>query len=256
MLRFSTKTMAPVITPLAANTRVSLLSIMRSAKKPENVWFHIYYTAASFVVWPALQLGWTPNQVTIAAALLNSVGLVYFLSARTDPQSIVTTYIILSFAHVLDCADGLLASVGAMRSERGYWLDSSFDLFKSAYVALLMTKDIYSSGNIGSGQTWIDQVALCAAMGQFVNYATSLHALRYKQVHDGYKSASSVASGGRYVSAIVRNVREYGNWLSSFAVFAFDRRVALWCVIGLGSAHWMFALRRITTTSRALRSPG
>jgi len=246
--------MAPVISPVPANTRASLLSIMRSAKKPENVWFHIYYTAASFVVWPAIRLGCTPNQVTIAAASLNSIGLVYFMSTHSDAHSIIVTYIVLTIAHILDCADGLLANVGAMRSERGYWLDSLFDLFKSAYVALLMTKAIYMHGSTFPEQSWVNEVALCAAMGQFINYATSLHALRYREVHDAYQAVSLIAGGPRrsYVSILVRNIREYGNWLLSFAMFAVDYRLGLWCVIVLGSAHWIFALRRIAITSRRL----
>jgi hypothetical protein len=117
-----------------------------------------------------------------------------------------------------------------------------------------MTKAIYAQGSMRPGQTWVSDVALFAAMGQFINYATSLHALRYRDIPDGYKAASVIAGsiGESYATILVRNIREYGNWLLSFAMFAIDHRVGVWCVIVLGSAHWMFALRRIAITSRRL----
>ncbi len=238
----------------------SLLTIIKSSKKPENVWFQIYYGAAGFVTWIALRLGWTPNQLTVTGALLNFAALAYFMAASRNVYAIVLTYVLLNIAHVFDCADGQLAFVANMRSERGYWLDSSLDVFKSAFLTLLLIKVIVAYGGGYSFQNWLEQVAFCAAVGNLINYAVSVHALRYRETIDGYQKKSFdrvLSSQGlkRYLSeAIISHLREYGNFLLVFVLFAVDRRIALWCVVLLGLSHWVFALRRVVVINRQLNS--
>jgi hypothetical protein len=251
--------MPPTVSVPSQVRHPSLLQIIRGSKKPENFWLRIYYTAAAFLNWIALRVGWTPNQVTVTSALVNLAGFAYFMTVPTTPRAILWTYIIFSAAYLLDCADGQLAFVGNMRSESGYWLDSSLDIFKSAFVSLIVIKAIYTQGG-GDTSTVVRVIPLIvfAAVGHFVNYTVGLHALRFRDFHDGYieKSFERVLTSRglkRYVTeATISHLREYANLLLAFALFAIDRQIALVCVFILGLSHWVFAFRRVVLIARRL----
>jgi phosphatidylglycerophosphate synthase len=232
---------------------------VKSSKKADNLWFRLYYFAASFVTWIALRFNWTPNQITITGALLNFAGFAYFMLSPVNTRTIVVTYIILNFAHVLDCADGQLAFVANMRSELGYWLDSSLDVFKCAYLCLILTRTIYLHAVPNPIADVFRSAAVFATIGNLVNYAVSIHALRFREGHDGYaqksftKPTGTMAFRNYIMHSMVSHLREYGNFLLSFLAFAADQRFGLCLVIVLGMSHWFFAARRVEVISQRLR---
>ncbi len=142
--------MASLAPATSAVRPLTLREIFQGAKRPENFWFRIYYGLSSFIVWVAVRAGWTPNQLTLTGALLNLSAFTYFLAAPVCPRSIVIAYVLFNVAHVFDCADGQLAFVANKRSELGYWLDSSLDVFKSAYVSVSLIRALlYVDTNYG-----------------------------------------------------------------------------------------------------------
>lgn len=254
----STQTIQPQATSVR-ELRPSLASIIAASKKPENFWFRVYYGLAAFICWFAIRMRWTPNQLTITGAVLNLIAFIYLMASPVSNTTIVFTYALLNIAHLFDCADGQLAFVANMRSELGYWLDSSLDIFKSIYICLLLIKIIYTQ--IGYQTTPAVQcLALVAAAGNPVNYAMSVHAVRFRLRHDGYESTSfdvTLKSRGlkRWLTQLlVSHLREYGNVLLVLVLFATDRNVGLACTIVFGMAHWLFALRRVIVISGGLRT--
>jgi len=246
-------------TALSQSSHPSLLTIIKSSRKPENFWFRVYYTLGSFVVWIGVRVGWTPNQLTVASALVNLIGFVYFTIVPTSRPAIVLTYIIFNIAYVLDWADGQLAFVAKMRSELGQWLDSSLDVFKAAFLSLLLIKTIYAQTGRYSPNGWFEFLVVFAAIGHFVNYALTIHAIHFREPHDGYEQTSfdRLWTGRglkRYLTeTAVSHLREFANLLLTFLLFAVNREAALWCTLVLGTAHWLFALRRVVVIGRRLQ---
>jgi phosphatidylglycerophosphate synthase len=235
----------------------SLLEVFRAAKKPENFWFRVYYGLATPIVWFSTRVGWTPNGLTIASAILNLVALIYSLSAPLTPRAILLAALVFALGYVLDCADGQLAFVTNKRSQLGYWLDSSLDILKSAYFALVLIRLAYA--HPAQESAWFEHLVSFAAMGHFVNYSLSLHAHRFRELGDGYSDTNFDRDRKRtgvlqsVIEAIVTHLREYANLIVALSLFALDRRAGMLAVLILGMAHWLFSVNRVAAVGRSFK---
>jgi phosphatidylglycerophosphate synthase len=234
----------------------SLQEILDKRKKPENIWFRIFYFFSSFVVWISVRLHVTPNQLTTTALVLNCSGLVFFLTSKSGSTQVFVAAAVFAIAHLLDCADGHLAFVSNQRSECGYWLDSTFDIFKIAIITTCFTKMILApalpfSESFGILRT----IALAAAPGLLVDYAVSLHAMKYMHLGDPYV-ATQISSIGAARSTFVRFflslIREYGNLLLIFVLFGVNQNVALVLFAVFGLCHFLLALARVVRIARVI----
>jgi phosphatidylglycerophosphate synthase len=233
------------------NNSPTLGLIWSKAKKAENFWFTIFYFFASFIVWISIRAKLTPNQLTQAAFFLNLAAVLFFMFSSLSPTSLLTALAVFTLAHIFDCADGHLAFVAGLRSERGYWLDSALDSFKMAFLTVCFARVVSSgAGGNDASPAWAQTTGLLACMGVFVNYVVALHASRYKQRIDAYESRSIDSTGVAMAShGIVRRIlshaREFGNVLVIFGLFAASYQVALCLLVCLGACHYALALHRV-----------
>jgi phosphatidylglycerophosphate synthase len=235
---------------------ISLKEIRHGVKKPENIWFHVFYYFSSYIVWLSIRLGITPNQLTVTGFALNLTGFVFFLSSQSGPTQIFITAAIFFTAHLFDCADGHLAHVGNLRSERGFWLDSTFDIFKLAFVTTCFIKIIMAPtlpSCVLCGMLRI--IALAAAGGLLVDYAVSLHAEKYAKIGDYYLStqiSSISAAHSIFVRFPLSVIREYANYLVIFVIFGVRHNIAVVLFALFGLCHFILALARIVRIARSI----
>lgn len=243
-------------TPVNIVTPLGLKEIRDKAKKPENIWFRIFYYVSAFIVWLSLRLRVTPNQLTVAGFVVNLVGFVFFLSSKSGSPQIFIAAALFATAHLFDCADGHLAFVSNRRSERGYWLDSTFDVFKLAFVTICFIKLILAPVPPSSAFSGILRLlALAAAQGVLVNYAIALHGTKYAKPGNFYLATqlSSIrAARSVLVRFFVSHIREYGNFLLIFVLFGVNRNLALLLFTFYGFCHFMLALGRVERIARGL----
>lgn len=236
----------------------NIAEIRQKAKKPENVWFQVYYFLSAYIVWIGVRCRWSPNQLTIAALAVNGAGLLLFQLTPVSWISITICYIVLNLGHVLDCADGHLAFVSNQRSPKGAWLDSSIDVFKIAFLTLCFIKVINTTQTSDYVGTLICSAATFAALGNIVNYAVSVAASNYGPSVDAYErnqldlALANSAQKSRLSRPILSNLREYGNFLLILLIFAVDETFATILIIGWGIAQWLLAANRIRRVARLL----
>jgi phosphatidylglycerophosphate synthase len=221
----------------------------------------VFYSLSSFLVWTAARLGITPNQLTVSSFSLNITAGIYFLTAKMTSRSVLLTLSVFTIAHVLDCADGQLATATNQRTERGYWLDSALDIFKIAFVTSCFCKLMMLGGVDTASRVpeWQGKIALCALMGIVTNYAVYLHASKYKPSLDGYRPEQQQLSAlyslkNSIARFFLSHVREYANVLIVFGLFAVNTQLAVSAFALLGTAHLMLALHRVYRISRLLES--
>jgi phosphatidylglycerophosphate synthase len=228
---------------------ISLKEIRHKAKKPENIWFRVFYYFSSDIVWLSVRWGVTPNQLTLTGFALNLTGFVFFLSSPSRPTQILIAAAMFATAHLFDCADGHLAYVGNLRSERGVWLDSSLDIFKLAFVTMCFIKLIMAPALpscVSCGMLRI--IAVAASGGVLVDYAVSLHAENFTKGVDGYLATqigSIRAAHSIFVRVPLSVIREYGNYLLIFVLFAVRPDIAIVLFVLFGLCHFILALARI-----------
>jgi len=102
----------------------------RDVIKSRDSWWTTVFSAraANRLVGLLSQTSVTPNQVTIASALLGFAAAACFATGKWI--WLFTGAIILQLSFVLDCADGQLARLKRMTTERGAWLDITTDVLK------------------------------------------------------------------------------------------------------------------------------
>lgn len=88
----------------------------------------VFYRAPAFVLaWMLAPLGVTPNQVTVAGALL--IPVMALCAWWLPPATAIVTVMLLGFAfNVLDCTDGVLARNLNLGSVTGRYLDFASDI--------------------------------------------------------------------------------------------------------------------------------
>lgn len=235
---------------------LSVKEIRNKAKKPENLWFRIFYYISSFIVWLSMRLHVTPNQLTITGFGINAVGLILFMICNADAMHIFIAVAIFTVAHLFDCADGHLAFVENRQSERGYWMDSTFDIFKIAFIITCFIKMITGTDILFPVSFNIVRIiALVSAQGVLVDYAVNLHAIKYVKQGNSYITTqidSISATRSRIVRFILSHVREYGNLLLIFALFGVNHNAALMLFVGYGYCHYILAIARIMRISQLI----
>jgi phosphatidylglycerophosphate synthase len=110
----------------------------------------------------AYRLGLTPDQVTVASALLWS-GALAVLAATALPAGAATTMVVtglLAVAFVLDSADGQLARLTDTGSRAGEWLDHVLDAARIVAFHLAVGVAILRSGDLP-----IEAAAVAGAFG-------------------------------------------------------------------------------------------
>jgi phosphatidylglycerophosphate synthase len=239
-------------------TAPTLQEIRSVAQKPTNFWWPIYYFFSSFIVWIAARARWTPNGITVVAFCINSLGALFFMSSRITAVTILIGYLIFNIAHVFDFVDGQLATVTHQRSKKGAWFDSTFDILKIALVTACFTKLLYE---LYDESGYISRFILAlAVMGNICNYTVSLAANAYRQTvdpygHDGTPLSHTLANYGlhsRLAGFLLSCLREYGNFLLIFAIFAYSPRIGVTLLCFWGALQWGFAINRIRSVGNAI----
>jgi phosphatidylglycerophosphate synthase len=233
-----------------------LKEIRRKTKKPENIWFRVFYFLSSFIVWISLRLRVTPNQLTITGFVLNLIAFIFFMGSKSGPMQVFISGAVFTMAHIFDCADGHLAHVANLRSERGYWLDSAFDTFKISFIVTCFIKMIVATSLPHAVSYGIlNTIGLAAALGVLVDYAVSLNALIYLKPGDPYVATqiSSIASARLFIVRVLLSiVREYGNLLLIFVLFGINQNVAVVLFAGFGICHFILAFARVVRIARLI----
>lgn len=102
-------------------------------KKPRGVSLYSRYVnrpAGRVVAAAAFKFRLSPNQLTIASALVTAAGIVVFVSAEPDLMRSVLVAILFVLGFALDSADGQLARLTGQGSIAGEWLDHVVDAVK------------------------------------------------------------------------------------------------------------------------------
>jgi phosphatidylglycerophosphate synthase len=237
---------------------LTISKIRAAEQSPNNFWWPIYYFPSAYVVWIAARLKRTPNQITLTAFGINVLTTIIFIGSTTTPAAILVAYICFNIAHIFDFADGQLAFATGQRSDRGAWLDSSLDIFKIALVTVCYIKMIHMLAGV-YGDIFVSFAALIS-VGNLINYTTSLAANSYRERIDPYQNGQSPLSKtlsdyglqSRLAGTILSNLREYGNFLLIFAIFALSPSIGVVLLCIWGVLQWMFALNRVRSIFKQL----
>lgn len=130
--------------------------------------------AANRLVGLLSQTNVTPNQVTIASALLGFAAAACFATGIYGWMS--AGAVVLQISFVLDCADGQLARVKNKCSIAGGWLDIATDILKNFSFFFGLTWGSVRSGSPSKTWAW-------GFLAYFLSVATMfLYAIRPKQI--------------------------------------------------------------------------
>ena len=137
-----------------------------AAVKAHDGWFTTYFISpwSRFVARWLARRGWSPTQVTTAAAVLAGGAAAGFATGWTP--LVVLAAVLLQVAFALDCVDGQLARFTGRFSRFGGWLDAILDRAKE-YIVIL--------GLASWGASSVPEVWLLA--GAVVTVQTSRHLL-------------------------------------------------------------------------------
>lgn len=91
----------------------------------------------------AYRLGLSPNQVTVASALLSGTGIALLATLRPTVGTGVLVASLLVLGYMLDAADGQLARLTGSGSRAGEWLDHVVDATKTAVIHLAVLISFY-----------------------------------------------------------------------------------------------------------------
>jgi phosphatidylglycerophosphate synthase len=233
----------------------SLREIWYGAKKPENVWFLIYYGISSFVVYGSSRLGVSPNALTMSALFTNVCSFVMFVFS-SDQRSQLVSIVLFNVAHIFDCSDGHLAYVCNLRSKRGAWLDSSLDVFKIGMITVCLIMLVEQAETSAHG--YLDPIFLTLSIGPLVSYAVSMASIPYQRMTDAYREkriSLYVRSDGvlsRLFIFVVSNVREYGNLLVVMVLLVLLPKVGLLGLVVVGGGQLLMGMARILRVSKML----
>lgn len=114
-------------------------------------------------------LGWTPNHVTAASALLSTIGMCLLLLMEPAPWSGPLVALALAAGYLFDSADGQLARLTGASSSTGEWIDHVVDAFRSPAIHLTTAVALMIHR---PESAWLAGVALVYALvtsGQFLS---------------------------------------------------------------------------------------
>jgi phosphatidylglycerophosphate synthase len=226
-----------------------MMAIRSAAQPTQNIWWPVFYFPSGFIVWVAARLGLSPNHLTFCAAVINFIGMIVVMTNPGSPPVLVAAYCIFFVAHTFDFADGQMATALGLRSKRGAWLDSSFDICKSAFISVSLFKIVQTV----EMPAIVGDVVYFAIFGSLVNYSVSLAAMSYRSRADVGdvgddrlgRSLSVYGLRGSLSRFVVSGVREHGNFLLIILLFAFFPKVAVGILIAWGIIQWALAVNRI-----------
>jgi phosphatidylglycerophosphate synthase len=116
----------------------------------------------------AYALGWTPNAVTAASAVLSFAAMVLMLVVPPTPLLGIPVAALFAAGYLLDSADGQLARLTGTGSPAGEWLDHVVDSIRTPAIHLVAAIALWRFG----GETPMIFVAVAFALlsvGQFMS---------------------------------------------------------------------------------------
>jgi phosphatidylglycerophosphate synthase len=131
----------------ATSTEQDEKARLDAAVKPVDGFFTTFFVSpySRYIARWAARRGLTPNQVTVASALIGLLASAGF--ATGERWGLVAGAILLQVAFTADCVDGQLARYSRQFSAVGGWLDSTFDRAKEWLV--------YAGLAIGGHSVWL-----------------------------------------------------------------------------------------------------
>lgn len=93
-----------------------------AAGGPPPTWV-VAQPIAGVIAWAAVRVGVSASQVTLAALTLALAGAGVLALGEAGVVAQFVAWLLLTFAYLLDCADGQVARATQTASERGGWLD-------------------------------------------------------------------------------------------------------------------------------------
>ncbi|HEY0191882.1 MAG TPA: CDP-alcohol phosphatidyltransferase family protein [Kofleriaceae bacterium] len=243
----------PIATP--DERRAAHRLLYRTLIKPQdNAITRYLYRPVSFpltrlLVWTPI----TPNQVSIAVAILTAIGC--WLTAQPDARRALIGTALVLVASYVDCCDGEIARLKLLSSRLGAWLDTVIDeLSTMGYMAALGWHCHLVHGHAGL-DVW--QAAIAAGV---VTYGWSMYCIYYNIIV-GVGSANSqdyaarfeavpgVAPGAMRIRPVTaraiaprRPLPRPLAILATYAPYLIRRDFITWCSIFAVALGWIPAL--------------
>lgn len=105
----------------------------------------------ALIAWLAQQAGISPNQLTLIAGLLSTLGSVSLYFSLDHPLYLLVSLVLLQLAYAFDCADGQLARATGLTSKLGAWLDVSVDFYTIGIISTGLLMFMAGSDNHSVG---------------------------------------------------------------------------------------------------------
>jgi phosphatidylglycerophosphate synthase len=213
---------------------------LKLANRANDGFFSVFVLRrfSKLLTWAAVNVGATPNQVTIASFAIGLYAALLF--AQGDTWSLIGGAILLQVSIIVDCVDGEIARYTRKFSELGAWLDAITDRVKEYAVFLGLAYGAF----IQNGQNLWVLAAILMAIQTFrhlsdYNFSQVVKARATEEIPvpvdfmaewDGITAQIEEAGSKEGFAYTIKRIRY---WLGKIVIFPIGER---WLAISLTAA--------------------